>query len=199
MTSKNYQASSLHELLDQIDSAADAGGSVSLDAVMDAVGRRSFGPILLLVGLIILAPVVGDIPGVPTIMALTIILIAGQVLMQRQHLWLPRWLLDRCISSNKLKKAVNALRRPARLVDRALRPRLKHLTQESGIRITAILCIIIAAALPPMELVPFSANAAGIALTALGLALIANDGLLAIVASVLSLGTIAFVLFALFS
>lgn len=197
MTSKNDKATSLLELLDQIEAAAEDCDKVSLDSVMDAVGRRSFGPILVLVGLIILAPLVGDIPGVPTLMALVIVLIAGQVLLQREHLWLPRWLLERSIASDKLKKAIKWLRKPSRFIDRLLRPRLQYLTQEIGIQATALLCIIIAAALPPMELVPFSANAAGIALTALGLALIANDGALAIVATVVSVGTIGFVLYTL--
>jgi hypothetical protein len=199
MTSKNDEATSLLQLLDQIEAAAEDCDQVSLDSVMDAVGRRSFGPILVLIGLIILAPLVGDIPGVPTLMALVIVLIAGQVLMQREHLWLPRWLLERSIASDKLKKAIKWLRKPARLIDRLLRPRLQNLTQEIGIQATALLCIIIATALPPMELIPFSANAAGIALTALGLALIANDGALAIVATVVSVGTIGFVLYTLLS
>ncbi len=197
MTSKNDEATSLLELLDQIESTAEDRDKVSLDSVMDAVGRRSFGPILVLVGLIILAPLVGDIPGVPTLMALVIVLIAGQILLQREHLWLPRWLLERSITSDKLKKAIKWLRRPARFTDRLLRPRLQYLTKEIGIQTTALLCIIIAAALPPMELIPFSANAAGIALTALGLALISNDGLLAIGATVVSVGTIGFVLYTL--
>ncbi|HEX7718734.1 MAG TPA: exopolysaccharide biosynthesis protein [Woeseiaceae bacterium] len=199
MTSKNDEATSLLELLDQIEATAEDCDKVTLDSVMDAVGRRSFGPILVLVGLIILAPLVGDIPGVPTLMALVIVLIAGQVLLQREHLWLPRWLLERSIASDKLKKAIKWLRKPARFIDRLLRPRLQHLTQEIGIQATALLCIIIAAALPPMELVPFSANAAGIALTALGLALIANDGALAVGATVVSVGTIGFVLYTLLS
>lgn len=33
----------------------------------NAVGRRSFGPTLLLAGLVTLAPIVGDIPGVPVL------------------------------------------------------------------------------------------------------------------------------------
>jgi hypothetical protein len=44
-----------------------------------------------------------------------------------------------------------------------------------------------------MELVPFSANLAGIVLTAFGLALIASDGLLALIAIVLTAGTIGVV------
>jgi hypothetical protein len=197
MTSKRDDAGSLLELLDQLNATADDGDTVSLDALMGAVGRRSFGPILVLVGLIILAPLVGDIPGVPTLMAVVLVLIAGQVLLRRKRLWLPRWLLDRSVASHKLKSAVKWLRRPARVIDRALRPRLTYLTQAVGIQMTAILCILIAAALPPMELVPFSANAAGIALTALGLALIANDGYLALGAIIICAATFGAVLYAL--
>lgn len=198
MPSKNYDAKSLIELLDQIEETANDTDKVSLDTVMTAVGRRSFGPILVLVGLIILAPLVGDIPLVPTIMALLIVFIAVQVLMRRKYLWLPRWMLERRVSSDKLHKAVKWLRKPARFIDGLLHPRLQQLTHEIGIQVTAVLCIVIAAALPPMELVPFSANAAGIALTALGLALIANDGLLAIGAAIVSVGTIGLVIYTLF-
>ncbi|MEX0824289.1 MAG: exopolysaccharide biosynthesis protein [Woeseia sp.] len=198
MTSKNYEASSLIELLDQVEQTASDSDKVSLDTVMNAVGRRSFGPILVLAGLTILAPLVGDIPGIPTIMALLIVLIAVQVLMRREHLWLPRWMLERRVSSDKLNKAVKWLRKPARFIDGLLHPRLQNLTHEIGMQVTAVLCIIIAAALPPMELVPFSANAAGIALTSLGLALIVNDGLLAIGAAIVSVGTIGLVVYTLF-
>ncbi len=46
----------------------------------------------------------------------------------------------------------------------------------------AIFCIVIAAGMPLMKLVPFSATTAGVALAAFGLALIAHDGLLALLA-----------------
>lgn len=193
--SKNYRSGNLKELLDQIETAAGKTDSVSLDRIMDTVGQRSFGPILVIAGLVILAPLIGDIPGVPTLMAVFVLLIAIQVLMGRQHPWLPGWLLDRSVASEKLIKAIAWLQKPARFVDRLLRPRLQRFTHRAGMYATAILCIGIAAALPPMELVPFSANAAGIALTALGLALIANDGLLAIVAFLISAGAIALVLY----
>ena len=44
----------------------------------------------------------------------------------------------------------------------------------------AVGCVLTAAATPLMELVPFSANVAGIAVTSFGLALIAADGLMAL-------------------
>lgn len=193
--SKNYRSGNLQELLEKIETAAGETDSVSLGQIMDAVGHRSFGPILVIAGLVILAPLIGDIPGVPTMMAVFVVLIAIQVLMGRRHMWLPVWLLDRSVASDKLVRAIGWLRKPARFVDRLLRPRMQQFTHRAGIYATAILCIGISAALPPMEVVPFSANAAGIALTALGLALIANDGLLAVVAFLISAGAIALVLY----
>lgn len=58
-----------------------------------------------------------------------------------------------------------------------------------------IICTGIALAMPALELIPFCANAAGIALTAFGLSLIARDGvmaLLAILTTVLTLGLIIY-------
>jgi hypothetical protein len=57
----SHKATSLIELLDQIESTADEDEEAPLDAIMDAIGRRAFGPLLVLFGLIILAPLVGDI------------------------------------------------------------------------------------------------------------------------------------------
>lgn len=54
----------------------------------------------------------------------------------------------------------------------------------------ALASVAVAALTPAMEFVPFSAMLAGIALTAFGLALIANDGLLAIIAFVFTVVTI---------
>ncbi len=53
----------------------------------------------------------------------------------------------------------------------------------------AIACIVIGIAMPAMEIVPFSANGAGAALTAFGLSLIANDGLLALLAFLFTAAT----------
>ncbi len=56
------------------------------------------------------------------------------------------------------------------------------MTHAAGIYAIAILCIVIAATMPPLEVVPFAATSAGAALAVFGLALIANDGLVAVLA-----------------
>ena len=185
----------LEQLLDRINEAADDEGQVSLGAILDVVGRRSFGPVLLVAGLITLAPIIGDIPGVPSIMGILVLLVAGQVLFRHEHFWLPGWVLRRSVSREKLSKALGWLKRPARFVDRLLRPRLTVLTRPLGAYVIAFVCLQIALIMPFMEVVPFSANAAGLVLAIFGLALIACDGVLALIAYstlVLSLGIAAY-------
>jgi len=181
-TESPSEPSSLEELLDRLDEAAEDRLRVTLGMILATVGDRSFGPLLLLAGLVTLAPVVGDIPGMPTTMGLLVLLTAVQLLAGREHLWLPGWLLDRSVARAKLDKATDWLRRPARFIDRLMRPRLTVLVRGPGKYLIVLVCVVVAAAMPPMELVPFSANGAGAALTAFGLALIARDGLVALLA-----------------
>lgn len=179
----------LEELLDEIECAARDHEKISFGDLFRAVGQRSFGPLLLLAGLITLAPLVGDIPGVPTMMAIVVFLIAGQILMRRDHFWLPRWLLERSLAASKVQKAAGWLRKPARFVDRLLRPRLKKFVCGAAEYSIAGVSLAIALFMPAMEIVPFSASGAGAVLTSFGLALIARDGLVAIIALALAILT----------
>lgn len=182
-------ATSLNEVLDRIEEAAEGHVRVTLGMIVHEVGDRSFGPLLLLAGLITLTPLLGDIPGVPTTMGLLVVLTAGQLLIGRDHFWFPRWVLDRGVGRDKLEKATGWLRKPAGWVDRMLRARLTLVVSGPGKYVTAVACLVIGAAMPAMDFVPFSANGAGAALTVLGLALIARDGLVALVALAIAGGT----------
>ena len=183
----------LEQLLDRIAAAARDREQVSLGTILDEVGRRSFGPLLLVAGLVTLAPLLGDIPGVPTLMALLVLLATVQVLFRHEHIWLPQWMLNRSIEKGHLEKALGWLRRPARFVDRFLRPRLGRFAHDAGAYAIALVCALVAIVMPLTEVVPFSANAAGAVLTLFGLSLIARDGLLALVAFVLTGGAIVLV------
>ena len=173
----------LTQLLDRISLAADGQKSVSLDMIVRMVGTESFGPLLLLIGVILFSPVSG-IPGVPTLSGVIILTISIQLLLGKKRFWLPQWLRRRRFSQKKLDRALRRLRRPARLIDRRLQPRLTILIHGPGIILIAVFCVVIAAGMPAMELVPFSATTAGAALIVFGLSLIANDGLLALLAMV---------------
>ncbi|WP_106478029.1 exopolysaccharide biosynthesis protein [Phytohalomonas tamaricis] len=172
----------LEQMLERIGKAGQDSNRVTIDAVISAVGRRAFGPILLLTGMITLMPIIGDIPGMPTLMAVLVLLVSGQLLLRRDTFWLPNWLLNRSIACNKLNKALDWMRPPARIIDRFLKQRFTFLTHRLGTHIVAVFCIIVALGMPVMEFIPFSANGAGVALSMFGLSLIADDGLMALIA-----------------
>jgi hypothetical protein len=172
----------LEELVDRLEEAAEQGEKVSLDLMMDEVGRRSFGPLLLLGGLLMAAPVIGDIPVVPVILGLFVLLVAAQLLRGRDHFWLPQWLLRRSVSSEKMKHTTHKwLRRPARFIDRFLKRRWDWLTRAGGARAIAVASILLGLSTPVAEFIPFSANGVGAAIALFGLALIAHDGVVALI------------------
>lgn len=187
----------LSQLLQQLARLSAGRDRIYLREILQAVGDRSFAPILLLVGLILFSPLSG-IPGIPTVMGILTLLVSVQMLMMRRHLWLPEWLLKKSFAAPSFHRALYWLQRPAALIDRWLRPRLPVLVQRGGTYLTAILCTAIAAALPAMEILPFSATIAGLALTVFGLALVAQDGLielfaLALTALIAGLATLAWI------
>lgn len=186
----------LEQLLIQITKADSDHGRVSFGMIVEAIGSRSFGPLLLLVGIILTSPLSG-IPGMPTTMAFVLLIIAFQLLIGKRHFWLPSWILKRSMDRNKLNKAVKWLKHPARFIDRLLQPRLQFFINRTGIFSIAVICLIISVCLPVMELVPFSATGAGITLAIFGLSIVSNDGFLAMMAFVFTAIIIGLILYTL--
>ncbi len=172
----------IEQIIDLIESAVGDKEEISLDLILSTLGRRSFGPILLFAGLITLAPIIGDIPGMPTIVGLVVMLTAVQLLIGREHFWMPHWMLRRSVKKNRLCKGLEWLRPVARFLDRFMRTRLTMLIQHGGLYVIAFVCVCVAAVMPLMEFIPFSANVAGMVLTIFGLSLTARDGMLALIA-----------------
>ncbi|MBJ6725511.1 exopolysaccharide biosynthesis protein [Geomesophilobacter sediminis] len=184
-----YDLTNLEQVLRRIEESTATADRVSLGIIVEEVGGRSFGTLLVIAGVLMTSPFSG-IPGMPTMLGTLVLLIALQLLLRRDHFWLPQFILKRSVSASMLLKAVAWLHRPARLIDRWLRPRLLVFTRHTSRCTIAILCLVIAATMPMMELVPFSVHGAGIALTAFGLSLIARDGLLALLAFIITAATL---------
>ncbi|WP_217474916.1 exopolysaccharide biosynthesis protein [Stutzerimonas stutzeri] len=180
----------LRTLLDHLAQAGQPGAPITIEHMLEATGQRSFGALLLVPGLLVFSPLSG-IPGLPSFFALMVGLIAVQLLLGRKHFWLPGWLLRRCASRHKYDRALAFLRRPARFVDRLLRHRLTVLTEGWAVYVNALLCLLIAASMPPLELIPFGNSIAGAALSFVGLGMMARDGALIIVA-LLFIGTLGY-------
>jgi hypothetical protein len=184
---------SLNDLIERLRAMDTSRDWVSVDDVFEIIGPRSFGPVLLFSGLVTVAPIIGDIPGVPTLMALLVIVVAIQLVIGRQHIWLPKLLRERAIERAKLEKALGHLESPATWLDRLFKPRLQMLASRPGSHLLGGAALFVAATMPLLEFIPFSATVAGIALTTFGLSLITRDGYMAIV-SLVTTGGVVFLL-----
>lgn len=184
----NKDPKNLEQLLELIRDTDHNGKEIKFGDILDQVGHRSFGSLLLTAGLIISAPLIGDIPGVPVLLGAFVILTSGQLLLGKDHFWLPKWLLERSADPAKLDKGMDWIQPVARFIDRWLKPRLKIVTGKLGIYAIAIACVLVGLLTPVMEFIPFSAQFAGAAITAFGLAIIAKDGLFAILGYLITAG-----------
>lgn len=186
MIEQQNDPANMEQLLDRIEAQARKRAFVDIGEMMVAVGRRSFGPLVLLAGVILVTPLSG-VPGVPTLMGLLTLLTLGQVLSGRNQFWLPQWIVSRKIPRQRLLQGLRWLRPSARLIDRLTRPRFTLMVIGPGLYVTALACMVIAIVMPATEVVPFSSSLAGLALTAFGLAMISRDGVLALFAWAISL------------
>lgn len=167
-------------MLDRLEQSAAGAETVTIDAMLDSVGRRSFGPLMLVPGLIAMSPLSG-IPTLPSILGVVVVLIAGQMLIGKKHFWLPQKALKRKVPRETFLRGLRAMRPVGRFIDRLIGPRLTFLTKGAGSIAVALVCLVIGATMPPLEIIPFLATTAGAALTLFSLSLIANDGLLALI------------------
>jgi hypothetical protein len=181
----------LESVLRQLEKAATQvgdQGEVSVGQVMATLGARSFGPLLLVPGLVGISPI-GAIPGLPAVMALIVFLVAAQILIGMDHAWLPGALLRRSMAGTRLRKVCSAVAPTARFVDKLLRPRFTVLTRGPFLMVIAALVLIVAAVTPVIELVPLAGIVPNAAIVAFGLALTAHDGIWALIATLITGGT----------
>lgn len=176
---------SVGDILDAVETLARDQDRVAVGDLIEALGSRGFGPLLVVMPLIDISPI-GGIPGLPTAMALVIVLVAAQIVLGRQHLWLPGFVRRRSVKASTACKAVAKTRGVARFTDRWFHGRLPALTRGAVVRVGALGVIALCCTVPPLELLPFATTAPMLAIAAYGLALTVRDGALMIAAIVLA-------------
>lgn len=146
---------------------------------VEELGSASFGALLLVPSLIIASPASG-IPGLPSVGGLLIALIAIQMLCGRDHIWLPEWMMTRRVDGDRINRALDFMRGPVGWIDHLTRPRLTWLLRWPMVVPLQLLCVFCGLAMPFMEMLPLTSSIAAIAVFLVALAIIANDGLLAL-------------------
>ncbi|KAF0675102.1 ExoD protein [Profundibacterium mesophilum KAUST100406-0324] len=182
--------SAVEGIFDALEEATKGRDRVTLGTIVEAIGSRGYGPFLTVPALFEITPI-GAIPGVPTLIALIIVLFAVQIAAGRDHLWLPGFVKNRSLESTKIDKAVDKMRPVGRKMDRWLRNRLRVFASDMGVRIAAVAAIALCLTVPPLEIVPFASSAPMIAIAILGLAILVRDGALMLAGYAMALGAVA--------
>lgn len=183
-------AHSVGEVVEGLAELAAEDDQVTIGDVLRKFGDQSFAPVMLVFALIELTPA-GGIPGVPTFLAFCIALVAVQMLIGREHVWVPQWIARRGASSVKLRKASRTLEKVARRVDKVSHSRLESFASGIGLRIAAAIILLLTFTIPPFEIVPFASTGPMLAIDVICLAIMVRDGLAMLVAWSLAAAALA--------
>ena len=170
----------MHTLLKSLEDKT-SGERVSVTDLLNAVGRRSYGPVLLLLGFIAVTPLT-IIPGTSILTALITLLFAVQIVIGRPYPWLPRKALEFSFPRKYLISGIEHLEKHAYTVDRLLKPRLTFLTEPPFLQAVAMACVAAALITIPLSFVPFGPLLPSLTVLLFGLALTARDGFVLLIA-----------------
>lgn len=173
-------------IVDRLE-AATLRDRLSVRVLVEEFGSSSFLPALMVPALLVVSPLSG-IPLFSTVCGLTIAFISAQMLIRRRHLWLPAPLMRMGIDPQRARAALKKLRRPSAWLDRNSRTRMRLLTSAPARGALQLLCLVCGLAMPFLELVPFSSSLLGGAVVLIATALLARDGLFALVGGMAVIG-----------
>jgi hypothetical protein len=175
-------------LLDSLVSET-SGDTVTLGQLMHIVERRSFGAVILLLGLIAVSPLT-IVPGATWAVAVVTLLFSAQLLIGMRHPWAPKALLKLEMPRHRLETFVNASRKAAHVADKLTAPRLHFLTRPPFVVGVALLCVAAALITFPLGLIPLAPVLPGVAIVLMGIGLTARDGVFLVLSSLAVAGSV---------
>jgi hypothetical protein len=167
---------SLSAIIERVMALSDRP-TVSVRDIVTGFGEASFLPFLMVPALIVVSPLSG-IPLLSTVCGICIAIISLQMLMPRhRHLWLPERLMRQRIATGRLVAGLRRIEGPARWIDARAHQRLHLLVRPPLSVLAQVMCVLCGAAMPFLELVPFSSSILASAVVLFGVGFLARDGL----------------------
>jgi hypothetical protein len=176
----------LSELFAQL--AHDADGPVSIGHIRDALGNRSFAPLLVLFSAFNLLPLP---PGASVILGLPLIIVSAQMVYGTKQAWLPGVLAGRSLNLDTFRTAMEWIIPRLVRIEQVIRPRYWPFWRKRGERFIggAALVMAIVVTLP----IPLGNWLPALATGLLGLALSERDGILLAVGVFVSVAALVIV------
>lgn len=153
------------------DLAAAAGpDGLTLHEIRDRLDERAFGLMILILSIPCLVPA---LYGVPQIVGIPILLLAGQMLVGRKEPWLPEGVLKRRVSKSILDRMADFAVKRMGWFERLSKPRLTLFTQGIAERAAAAFMMLATVTI----ILPLANTVPSVALALLAVGLIQRDGL----------------------
>jgi hypothetical protein len=165
------------------------GETVSVGDLLNAVGRRSYGPVILLLGFIAISPLT-LVPGANSLVAVVILIFALQMVVGRAYPWLPKKALEFSFPRKHLLAGAEALDKHAHTVDQLLKPRFTFLTRAPFVQLVALALVGAALVTIPLSFIPLGPVLPSLTVLLFGLAITARDGFLLVLAGATLVGAV---------
>lgn len=143
---------------------------ISLGDIAKMLGDRGYGLLMLVLAL------PGAVPGISSIAAIPLSLIALQLALGLPRPWLPRMLADRSLSRSDFARMIGGALPHLARVERMLKPRFGVLAGPIGERLMGVVCLILALLLTVPVLVNLPLV---VPIVLMALAILERDGLIA--------------------
>lgn len=186
-----FSDNNLTSVLEKIE-PDEQTGKASVGDIMSALESRGFGPLLFAPALIAVLPT-GGIPGVPTVCGVVICLLSVQMIFGREQPWLPGFIDNIDFDKDKLQKGVDIAKKVTTKIDKVSKPRIEKLSSNTAKKAIAVVCVLAAIAMVPLEAVPFAVMLPASSIILFSIGLITKDGYFTLAALLLNLGTLYFV------
>ena len=178
-------APSLNGVLDQMEHLS--GGEdrqITVEEIIDCLGKHSFASTILAFSLISTSPASG-IPGITAFVALVVMFLVVQMIVGRDSLWLPGFIMRRDIAAKKLREGVSWLRKPVGFVDRFLHERSTYLLHRPWVYLPLFMVLALTLFMPFMEVIPTSGSIASAMIAIFAAGYLMRDGRVVILSMIL--------------
>lgn len=164
------------DLLIEIVEACPAG-EITVGALIDGLGDRAFGIVLLILTLPVAVP---GPPGLPLVFGTPMLIFTAQLFTGRHRPWMPEFIRRRRFSRDHLLSLLHKVKPALARIERICRPRLLRLTTGRGERAVGVFFFLCALVVMNPIPIPFSHLPLGIALAVLALGYVERDGVVVI-------------------
>jgi hypothetical protein len=158
----------------------------TLRQIFDRLHERAFGAALFVLALPCCIPFLW---GVPQVVALPMMVLAAQMAAGRREPWLPEKLAQRKIERKGLNRTATGGRKWFGWLEKIARPRLTFLLAPVGERVIGLLLVVFCASI--LLPIPGTNTVPGIGVAIIAFGLMARDGILVILGSVIGAAWIA--------